>query len=190
VGDSRSRDEERRKSPRFSVAGCATVHCLPLQGKPISALVRNLSAGGVCLDLRHVLELGTRTELLVSVNSEIFRAGALVREQREGSNARLQFVQISQGAKSVLHDLIERLTRLQALTRKLRVGDAEEDLKQALIDTGRFRLLAAREERFAEEGDERSTESADSRGAPVSPEERSAKITQFKPGLIEIDLFG
>jgi hypothetical protein len=182
--------EERRKTPRFSVGGYATVHCLPLEGKPISALVRNLSAGGVCLDLRHALELGARTELLVSVNSEIFRAGALVREQREGSNARLEFVQISKGAKSVLHELIERLTRLQAVTRKLRAGDADEELKHALFDTGRFRLLAIREERDADDGDKGNMEPADSRSGPVSSEVRRGKFAHFRPGLIEIDLFG
>lgn len=190
MGDSYSKVEERRKSPRFSVGGCATVYCLPVQGKPIPALVRNLSAGGVCLDLRHALELVSRTELLVSVNSEIFRVGASVRGQGEGSNASLQFVQISQGANAVLRDLIDRLTRLQALTRKLRTGEVNEELKQALIDTGRFRMLAARDERFVEGRERHNMESGDSPCAPVNVNAPSEKIAHLKPGSIEIDLFG
>lgn len=187
MGESRPRNEERRKSPRFSVGGWATVHCLPLEGKPIPALVRNLSVGGVCLDVRPGLELGTRTELLVCVNSEVFRAAALVRGQREVSNACFQFVQISQRARSVLQDLIEGLTKQQVLARRLRSGEIDEEIKQALFDIGRFRLLAVGEdERFAADTGNANTESE---GSPrANPPERN--IVSFEPRLIEVDLFG
>jgi len=188
VGDSRPRREERRKSPRFSVGGWATVHCLPLEGKPIPALVRNLSAGGVCLDVRHVLELGTRTEVLLCVNSEIFRAAALVREQREASSACFEFVEISRGAKSILQDLIERLARQQTLTRKLRSAGIDEGMKQMLLDTGRFRLLAVAADQPSIADADIVVERPACTIAPATAEDR--KIIQLKPGLIEIDLFG
>jgi len=191
MGESRPKDEERRKSPRFAVGGWATVHCLPLEGRPIPALVRNLSAGGVCLEVRRVLELNSRTELLVCVNAEIFRVAAQVRNERELPNACLQFVQISQGAKSILQGLIERLSRLQVLTRKLRSAEIDEETDQRLLDTGRFRIVAVG-------GDQPSTPDTEDRGMSVNrpacdvvPAVRDdRKIIQPKPGWIEIDLFG
>jgi hypothetical protein len=189
MGKSCFKDEERRKNPRFSVGGWATVHCLPLEGRPIPALVRNLSAGGICLDVKRVLELGTQTELLVCVSATSFRAAALVREQRELSKTCLQFLQISQRGREILEELIERLCRLQTLSRKFRSLETEGEVKQVLLDTGRFRLLAVGE-------DEQSASSDTAKALAASPCARSIesaterKAVLFKPRLIEIDMFG
>lgn len=183
MGEFRLKEEERRRNPRFSVGGWATVHRLPLEGMAIPATVRNLSVGGVCLDVGHALELGARTELLLSVNAACFRAAALVRGQ-SASNTRLQFVQISQEAKSVLEDLIERLTKLQTLTRKLRSVEIDKEMEQKLLDTGRFRIVAVGEGEGAAAGDGRG------KGETEVSASEGERIVQLKPRLVEIDLFG
>jgi hypothetical protein len=191
VGESHFQDEERRRSPRFSVAGWATIHCLPLEGLPLFAKVRNLSSGGMCLDVSHPLELGARTELLVCVNAACFRAAALVRGQREPSNTCLQFVQISQGAKNVLEDLIDHLTKLQTLTRKLRSEEIDAEMEQKLLDTGRFRIVAVGEDgRFPRETESSTSAAEPSLSPPQSQDAIEQKVVPIKPESIEIDLFG
>jgi len=188
VGESRpKKDEERRRSPRFSVGGWGTIHRLPLEGKAIPAVVRNLSVGGVCLDVGGQLELGDRTEMLLCVDAACFRAAALVREQRGFTRTCLEFVQISQGAKSVLEELIDHLAKLQMLTRKLRSGQMEEGMAGKLLDAGRFRIMAVGKD----EGSATGEESGNIEGrASSSEDEAESRIVQLRHGLIQIDLFG
>jgi PilZ domain len=189
MGESRRKDEERRKSPRFNVGGWATVHCLPLEGRPIPALVRNLSAGGICLDVKRVLEMGTQTDLLVCVSKASFRAAALVREQRELSKTCLQFLQITQRGREILEELIARLREVQILSRKLRSAESDEEIKQALLDKGRFRLLAVGENERSAVGDGPESSKV-SLCIPSNESATESKALLFKPRLLEIDIFG
>jgi PilZ domain len=191
VGEPRLKIDERRRGPRFSVGGRATIYCLPFEGRAITGTLRNLSAGGVCLDIGHALELGARTELLVSVNAASFRAAALVKGQTELSSACLQFVQISEGGRGVLEDLIERFTKLRMLNRKLRSTEIDEETERRLLDKRRFRMVAVGE------GNGSTGAAVDARMESEFPRcdgEREIaidrEIIQLKPGLIQIDLFG
>jgi len=132
VGDHGSKPGERRAAPRFSCGGRATIYRLPMDGTAIPASLRNLSVGGICLDLAHDVEPGTRTELAVRINASSFRASALVRERGEGSGTSLVFVKLSAGGKEVLADLLARMAQIQALSRKLRAPRVDEGTKQML----------------------------------------------------------
>jgi hypothetical protein len=130
-------------------------------------------------------------ELLVCVNAACFRAAALVREQRQPSNTCLQFVQISQGARNVLEDLIDRLTKLQTITRKLRSGQIDQKKERKLLDTGRFRIIAVGENEQCARGTDSAVKKAQaSPAASPLPDRTGRKISQIQPEWIEIDLFG
>ena len=57
---------------RFSCTGRASVYCLPLDGTSLATRLRNLSLGGVRLNLCSSLEAGERTELVLAVHVECF----------------------------------------------------------------------------------------------------------------------
>jgi hypothetical protein len=97
------------------------------------------------------------------------------------------FFQLSHGAKSVLEDLIARLTRLQTLTRKLRSAEIDEEMERKLLDTGRFRIVAVGEG----EGGAITQERARGESEVVTGEAASeSRIMRLEPAVIEIDLFG
>jgi PilZ domain len=172
--------DERRRSPRYSCGGRATVRCLPSDDREIFANLRNLSSGGICLDTANPMVEGTRAEIVVSVNAISFRAAAVVKAQRETHGARLQFLQLSAGAKDVLADLLERLAKLQALTRKLRSDKVDPETEQRLLELGRLRIPA----RWGSRSDH--GEKTQQTETPVAAE---PKLIVIEP-TIEIDLFG
>ena len=143
VGEPDPKDGERRRSPRFCCSGHAKIYCLPFDGKSIAGTLRNLSLGGICLDLAHPIEPGARTELIVRVNDASFRAAALVRGQRDALGASLQFMQLSAGGREVLAELLERLARVQVLNRKLRSSHIDEETERILAERPKFRIARA-----------------------------------------------
>jgi PilZ domain len=172
---------ERRRSPRFNCAGRAKIYCLPFDGKLISGTLRNLSSGGICLEMPPPGGPGARIEVLVRVNAASFRAAALVRGQRDHSGTCLEFVQISAGAKDVLEDLLVRLAKVQALNRRLRESRLDKDTERMLAEEGRFRLVGLG-------GGDRSTMRADA--ASADEQEVAGGCEIVEPRLIEIDVFG
>lgn len=194
MGELRPKEGERRRSPRFNCGGRATLYRLPFDGKSIPANLRNLSCGGLCVDVTQPVEPGARAEVVVCVNSVSFRAAALVRNQKETSGTSLQFVQLGTVAKEVLDDLLARLAKVQALNRKLRTARIDEDLEQMLseermlVEQKQFRAFVAgncgvwvaRERKGADS-------EAQVQGVQQEPE---AKAEVVVPQLIEIDLFG
>ncbi|MFZ1919739.1 MAG: PilZ domain-containing protein [Terriglobales bacterium] len=173
---------ERRRSPRFNCGGRAKIYCLPFDGTSLSGTLRNLSLGGICLDMAAAVEPGARMEVLVRVSAASFRAGALVRGQRDSSGTSLEFVQISAGAKDVLADLLVRLATLRALNGRLRSSRLDEDTERLLMQEGKVR--------FAMVGKAgRSAVPADS-FVFADEQETSGECEIVEPRLIEIDLFG
>jgi len=172
---------ERRRSPRFNCGGRAKIYCLPFDGKAISGTLRNLSSGGICLEMSPAVEPGARMEVLVRVNAASFRAAAQVRGQRDVSGTCLEFVQISAGAKDVLADLLARLAKTQALSRRLREPRLDKDTERMLAEEGKFRLVRVGR------GD-RPDVRADS--VFGDEPEMPGECELVEPRLIEIDLFG
>lgn len=174
------KDGERRRSPRFACGGRATIQCLPFEGVPISGVLRDLSVGGICLEVAEPVEPGARTEVVVSVNAASFRAAALVTGPRAQSGTCLQFLKMSAGGKDVLADMLDRLAKLQALNRKLRASHMDAETARMLKQSGRFPLEVMR----------RDGGVTSARGSSVLIEEAESEIFEMDSPLIRIDFFG
>ena len=182
MGESRLKQGERRKSPRFNVGGSAKIYCLPFDGDAIFlGALRNLSSGGICLAMGPPFEPGALMEVVVQVNTASFRAAAVVRAQRDPSATSLEFVQISTGAKGVLADVLGRLAKMQELNRRLRASRLDADTERMLAEQGKYRVV-----RFG--GESRLAVEADPALAGEPEITRESKVVE--PRLIEIDLFG
>lgn len=105
---------DRRRVPRYSCGGVAQISSLPLYGSLLTAKVRDLGLGGCCVECAEnipLLDLGTRAEIVVNVNSWFFRARAHVKSIRGLSGISMEFTRMSAGASSMLADLIADLHR-------------------------------------------------------------------------------
>ena len=105
---------DRRRVPRYSCGGVAQISSLPLYDSLLTARVRDLGLGGCCIECPEtvpLLDLGTRAEIVVNVNSWFFRARAHVKSIRGASGISLEFTRMSAGASSMLADLIADLDR-------------------------------------------------------------------------------
>jgi hypothetical protein len=127
-------DDDRRRSPRFSCTGEARIARLPSNGLFLPARIRDLSLGGCCVETPSALECGARTEMVVRVNSAMFRAVSQVKAIRDGAKLSMEFVQLSARGRDNLTEVIEQLARLQALLGQLRsprrAQEAEELLRE------------------------------------------------------------
>ena len=182
VAEFDSTADDRRRSPRFNCGGRAKIYCLPFDGDAIfSGTLRNLSSGGICLALGPPFEPGSLLEVVVEVNSASFRAGAVVRAQRDPSATSLEFVQISARAKDVLEDVLVRLAKMQELNRRLRGSRIDATTERMLTKQGKHRVVKFGEEnRLAAEADTVLAEEP----------EKAGKSEVVEARVIEIDLFG
>ena len=179
-------ENDRRRSPRFSCGGRAAIYCLPYNGIAIAGTLRNLSEGGICLNLTHGLEAGMRTEVLVKVNTLSFRAAALVKGGWNSSKISLEFLELSTRGQDALEEVLEDLVRLNALTQKLRADRIDPETACALAEEPGFRLLKAVNARVLVGVD-------DSEPAPAlvasSPDEMRREI-RVRKELAGTDVFG
>jgi hypothetical protein len=142
-----------------------------------------LSLGGVCLDVSHAFDLGTRTEILVSVNAASFRTLGLVKAA-EPLRASIEFVRMSAGSRDLLADLIAEFERLAAAANKLRSErmETEEELRREMEQAGvRVARLGGRDLSAA-----RATQQ-DCSGHESAERER---VVVIAPLLLKVDLFG
>ena len=172
--------DDRRRNPRFSCGGRAVIHCLPFDGASISAALRDLSLGGICLDVAEPVAVGARAEIVVSVNAASFRAAALVKGQRANSGTCLQFLQMSTRGQDILAELLETLARLQALNKRLRSSRIDEETERILRREGGFRLSSARG----------VASSCEDEGESAAVAKSEAAILDADSRLIRIDFFG
>lgn len=125
--DLAQRNEERRRSPRFSSGGRARVVSLPFNGASLSGRILDLSLGGCCIQTAEPLRRGTLVEVIVQVNASSFRALGRVKDTRDRSGAALEFLQLSAGGRDMLHEVIAQLARWRANAIALRAGGHEDD---------------------------------------------------------------
>jgi hypothetical protein len=105
---------DRRRVPRYPCGGVAQISSLPLYGSLLTVKVRDLGLGGCCIECAEnipLLDLGTRAEIVVNVNSWFFRARAHVKSIRGLSGISMEFTRMSAGASRMLADLIADLHR-------------------------------------------------------------------------------
>ena len=105
---------DRRRIPRYSCRGLAQITCLHLDGAQLKGRLRDLGLGGCCIENVETtppFDLGTKTEILIEVNSWFFRAMAQVKALRERSGISVEFVRMSSGGRNRLADLVADLER-------------------------------------------------------------------------------
>ena len=105
---------DRRRIARYSCRGHAQITCLPLDGALLKGRLRDLGLGGCCIEnveTTSPFDLGTRTEILIEVDSWIFRAMALVRALRDRSGISVEFAHLSAGGQNRLAGIIADLER-------------------------------------------------------------------------------
>jgi hypothetical protein len=120
-------EEERRRSPRFSCDGHATITRLPSSGIFLPGKILDLSLGGCHVDAGFPIDCGVRAEIVARVSAGSFRAVGEVRAIRGRSGACIEFVRLSSGGKDMLADLIAELERLQAVMNKLKSPSTQID---------------------------------------------------------------
>ena len=84
-----------------------------------------------------------RAEMVLRVNSEVFRAVGQVLDLRDRFGVGMEFLQLTTGGRESLQDLIRRLERLQAHLNQMKSA-REEDQQEILmqeIDQGLKRYL-------------------------------------------------
>ena len=181
------KENERRRSPRFSCGGRAAIYCLPYNGVAIAGTLRNLSEGGICLNLPHALEEGMRTEVLVKVSTLSFRAAALVKGAKDSSTTSLEFLELSTGGKDALDEALQDLVRFHALTQKLRADRIDPETARALAEEPEFRLLKVRNSRLLTEADDTQLATA---LVASRPDEVRRAMVRVQTELASMDLFG
>jgi len=174
---------ERRRSPRYSCSGRANVYSLPLDGTFLSAGLRNLSLGGICLNLGGELEEDEHTELLLAVNTETFRATAMVKGPQPVSATRLQFTHISSYGRDVLLDLISQMAKAQELNSRLRSSRMDPDTTRLLLDEERLRIATIGRPEGAIASEDPASESS-----PALDAQRG-RIVDAEPLVIRLDLY-
>ena len=125
--DLAQKNEERRRSPRFTCGGHARIVSLPCNGVSLSGKIHNLSLGGCCIETAQPLRPGTLVEVIVQVNTSSFRALGRVKDSRDRSGAALEFLQLSAGGREMLRELVAQLAGLRVKAIALHAGDREED---------------------------------------------------------------
>ena len=103
---------DRRRIPRYSCSGHAQI--APLNGRLLSGRICDLGLGGCCIEnieTTSPFDLGAQTEILLKVNSWLFRAMAHVKAVRDRSGISVEFMRMSTGGYGMLTDLIADLER-------------------------------------------------------------------------------
>src|SRR5690349_21837138 len=115
---------DRRRIPRYVCSGAAQINCLPIIGACLQGRLRDLGLGGCWIEgieTPYPIDLGIQTELLVEVNSWIFRALGHVRALRGRSGISVEFARLSAGGSSMLADVIAELARPRIVVARPRV---------------------------------------------------------------------
>jgi hypothetical protein len=127
----------RRRHRRIVCGGQAEISLLPSDGALYLAQLRNLSQGGMCLEMPCPLDVGSRAELMVRIDGLTFRTLAQVRAL-ERSRTSVEFVHLSAGGRRMLEEFLVDLEEMQKAMVKLRAGRFENEaaLSRELKSTG------------------------------------------------------
>jgi hypothetical protein len=131
------RDENHRLHRRLLCGGEARINLLPEDGALYFGALRDLSRGGVCIDMPCPLELGSRAELLVRINGLTFRTVGQV-ANKEHLRTGMEFVHLTAGGREMLEEFLVDLEAAQKAMAKLRMGRVESEaaLSRQLMAAG------------------------------------------------------
>ncbi len=130
-------EDDRRRHRRIPCGGEARISLLPWDGALYFGALRNLSQGGICVDMPCPLEVGSRAELLVRINGLTFRTVGQV-TTRERLRTGMQFVQLTATGKQMLQEFLVDQEELQKTMARLRSGrvESESELSRQLTAAG------------------------------------------------------
>jgi hypothetical protein len=130
-------EEDRRRHRRVVCGGESEISLLPSDGALYLARLRNLSQGGMSLEMPCPLEVGARAELMVRISGLTFRTLAQVRTL-ERSRTGMEFVHLSAGGRKMLEEFLADLEEMQKAMVKVRSGrvENERDLWRELKSAG------------------------------------------------------
>jgi len=132
--------DERRRTPRFPCAGEAKIIRLPSEGLIVPGRLRDLSLGGCCLETPARIDSGARAEIVLRVNSAIFRAISQVRAIRGRFALGLEFLRLSLAGREELRETIDRLARLHVHLNRMTTARLEEQREFLLREMEREEL--------------------------------------------------
>ena len=123
---------DRRRIPRYVCSGAAQINCLPIVGACLRGRLRDLGLGGCWIEeieTAYPLNLGVQTELLMRVNSWVFRALGHVRGLRDRSGISVEFARMSAGGYNMLADVIAELERPRIVVARPRIESSSRFLR-------------------------------------------------------------
>lgn len=164
----------------MACGGEARISLLPSDGALYFGALRNLSEGGLCVDMPCPLGVGSRAELLVRINGLTFRTVGQV-TTRERSRTGMKFVHLTATGKEMLQEFLADLDELQKTMIKLRSGgvEGEAELSRQLKASGIHPLVLNSRLPLVSGSAEKSTE------APAN--ERTIEAVE---AVVRVDVFG
>jgi hypothetical protein len=182
-------NNDRRRIPRYACSGLARITCLPLNGALLSGRLRDLGLGGCCIESIETpsqFDLGTRTEILVEVNSWFFRAMGHVRAVRNHSAISVEFLRMSAGGYSMLADLIADLERPRTVVPRPRRFPEHPPRLQRILSGPRPELGSTQNHRIALVGTIMLPDSAENTSTAAH---RHSWFRDLHPGPASVDIF-
>jgi len=149
--------------------------------------MRDLSLGGCCIETASALDCGTRTEIVVRINSASFRAVSQVTAIRGRAGIGMEFVHLSARGKDMLADVVEGLARLQALVNQLRSArrDAEAEMLLRELEREGFRAILLNQHLPALG----AVPSRERRGEASAGADSEPSIAEAQAEIVPVDLF-
>ena len=174
------RDEDRRRYRRMPCGGEARISLLPSDGALYCGALRNLSQGGICVDMPCPLEVGSRAELLVRINGLSFRTLGQV-TTREHSRTGMEFVYLTASGRQMLQEFLGDLEELQRTMTKLRLGsvESEAELSRQLKAAGLHPVILNSRIPLLSGSPEKSTEPPGNEG-----------MIEAVEAVVRVDVFG
>jgi hypothetical protein len=178
------RDEDRRLHRRLACGGEARISLLPEDGALYFGALRDLSQGGICMEMPCPLDVGSRAEILVRIDGLTFRTVGQV-TTRERSRTGMEFVHLTATGRQLLQEFLVDLEEMQRATARLRAGRVasepalSRELKAAginpLVLNSRLPLMSGSAEKSAE---------------PPANERGNKKMIEVVEAVVQVDVFG
>jgi len=179
---STSEDDDRRRHRRVFCGGEARIALLPSDGALYFGRLRDLSMGGICVDMPCPLDVGVRAELIVRIQGLSFRTLGQVKTL-ERSRTGMEFVHLTALGKQMLEEFLESLQEKQKAIGRLRSGRVrgEAELTRELKSAGIGPAVL---------GSGIPLIGSPGKSEAVEPASRQESVIEPVEALVRIDVFG
>jgi len=179
-------DPNRRRHRRLACGGEAQISLLPSDGALYLGQLKNLSEGGLCVEMPCPLEVGSRAELLVRINGLTFRTVGQVRTL-ERSRTGMEFVHLTSSGREMLEEFLATLeAKLKAMA-ALRAGQvkSEAELMRQLNSAGVRTMPLNTRIRPITDSAGRNAD-IEEQALPAEPQ----KLVESVEAIMRVDVFG